>query len=221
MAYTYIIKHKQTGHFYYGVKYGKKNGGTNPANLGKVYFSSSKQVQSMIERDGIENFDFAVRRIFENAESAIQWERKVIMRIHKNPLCLNVAVPGIVPIMTGERNPAKRAAVKKQISETVKRKWVEGSYRTRAPATEETKRKISESRIAELNPAYGTAWCNNGAEEKRIPLNEIPEGWVVGRLKTLSGFKYTELICPHCGKTGGGGNMKRYHFDNCLEKYNE
>jgi hypothetical protein len=21
--------------------------------------------------------------------------------------------------------------------------------------------------------------------------------------------------CPHCGTTGGGGNMKRYHFDNC------
>ena len=21
--------------------------------------------------------------------------------------------------------------------------------------------------------------------------------------------------CPHCGKTGRGGNMTRYHFDNC------
>lgn len=21
--------------------------------------------------------------------------------------------------------------------------------------------------------------------------------------------------CPHCGKEGGGGNMRRYHFDNC------
>ena len=23
------------------------------------------------------------------------------------------------------------------------------------------------------------------------------------------------LSCPHCGLTGGGGNMKRYHFENC------
>lgn len=23
--------------------------------------------------------------------------------------------------------------------------------------------------------------------------------------------------CPHCGKTGRGGNMSRYHFDNCEE----
>ena len=24
-----------------------------------------------------------------------------------------------------------------------------------------------------------------------------------------------QVICPHCGKTGGGSNMKRYHFDKC------
>lgn len=23
------------------------------------------------------------------------------------------------------------------------------------------------------------------------------------------------VICPHCGKSGGGGNMRRYHFDRC------
>ena len=29
------------------------------------------------------------------------------------------------------------------------------------------------------------------------------------------GYNYTLTTCPHCGKEGGGGNMKRYHFDNC------
>jgi hypothetical protein len=24
-----------------------------------------------------------------------------------------------------------------------------------------------------------------------------------------------QITCPHCGKTGGAVNMKRYHFDNC------
>lgn len=28
-------------------------------------------------------------------------------------------------------------------------------------------------------------------------------------------YKYHTIECPHCGHTGGGGNMKRYHFDNC------
>ena len=34
------------------------------------------------------------------------------------------------------------------------------------------------------------------------------------------GFKHDKVICPHCGKKGGGGNMKRYHFNNCKSKLN-
>lgn len=26
------------------------------------------------------------------------------------------------------------------------------------------------------------------------------------------------IECPHCGTQGGGGNMRRYHFDNCRGK---
>jgi hypothetical protein len=26
------------------------------------------------------------------------------------------------------------------------------------------------------------------------------------------------IICPHCSVKGGGGNMRRYHFDNCKSK---
>jgi hypothetical protein len=26
---------------------------------------------------------------------------------------------------------------------------------------------------------------------------------------------HPQITCPHCGKTGGANNMKRYHFDNC------
>ena len=33
-----------------------------------------------------------------------------------------------------------------------------------------------------------------------------------------TGLKYKQSTCPHCNKTGRGGNMKRYHFDNCKLK---
>ena len=26
------------------------------------------------------------------------------------------------------------------------------------------------------------------------------------------------VVCPHCQKSGGGGNMRRFHFDNCKTK---
>jgi hypothetical protein len=32
------------------------------------------------------------------------------------------------------------------------------------------------------------------------------------------GKKRPKLICPHCNKSGGTGNMQRWHFDNCLKK---
>jgi hypothetical protein len=30
--------------------------------------------------------------------------------------------------------------------------------------------------------------------------------------------EYKKFTCPHCKFVGGGGNMKRYHFDNCKSK---
>jgi hypothetical protein len=34
--------------------------------------------------------------------------------------------------------------------------------------------------------------------------------WMTGRT-----WECLERTCPHCGKVGKGGNMLRYHFDNC------
>ena len=32
------------------------------------------------------------------------------------------------------------------------------------------------------------------------------------------GVPLPKVICPHCGKEGGGGAMRQYHFDNCKNK---
>lgn len=34
-------------------------------------------------------------------------------------------------------------------------------------------------------------------------------------IASKTGMKYKESICPYCNKSGRGGNMKRYHFENC------
>ena len=31
----------------------------------------------------------------------------------------------------------------------------------------------------------------------------------------LKGIPKKTVTCPHCNKTGGAGNMKRYHFNFC------
>jgi group I intron endonuclease len=70
---------------------------------------------------------------------------------------------------------------------------------------------------------YNIAPSADGATgTKRNPAN-----YVVGAAKRISdpGFKKKlseackgkrqVVVCPHCGVSGGGGNMRRYHFDNC------
>ena len=54
--------------------------------------------------------------------------------------------------------------------------------------------------------------------------------YIAGAAKRLADPDYTKRLseackgkrevveCPHCGVKGGGGNMRRYHFDNCKDK---
>jgi group I intron endonuclease len=56
------------------------------------------------------------------------------------------------------------------------------------------------------------------------------EPYISGAQKRLSDPEYTKKLseackgkrkvvtCPHCGLSGGGGNMYRYHFDKCKKK---
>lgn len=86
-------------------------------------------------------------------------------------------------------------------------------------------------------------WINDGTNHKRLHNDEpIPEGWSIGRIglkrkvkmdeetKKIIGQKNrehgvfrklnnTEVVCPHCGKTGKNlGGMHAHHFNNCKKK---
>tara|TARA_Y100001938_G_scaffold131676_1_gene189067 strand:- start:1629 stop:2450 length:822 start_codon:yes stop_codon:yes gene_type:complete len=76
-------------------------------------------------------------------------------------------------------------------SEESKRRMSESSKGIKH--SEETKKKISKAMKGRLD-----------SEETRLKKSLA----VTGRV-------YDKVTCPHCGKVGGGGNMSRYHFDNC------
>jgi hypothetical protein len=67
----------------------------------------------------------------------------------------------------------------------------------------------------EGNPMFGKT--HSSATRKKI--SEAHSGkkpWNKG----LS-IQQEKITCPHCGKEGGKGNMKRYHFENCKDKIDE
>lgn len=122
--------------------------------------------------------------------------------------------------MSGDNNPAKRPEVRAKISASITEyyKHNPGSF-TGKKHTEEFKRKMSEDRKGDKSPLYNTVWYNNGIENLRLPSDQSPpEGFVKGRIQNYSKKKLKKLTCPHCNKTGGSGNMMRYHFDFCKQK---
>jgi group I intron endonuclease len=92
-------------------------------------------------------------------------------------------------------------------------------------ATIEEARELEEAFLdLFLDDLYNvTASAKGGAPKKRVDT----QPYIVGAAKRLADPEYRlklsaackgkrqVLTCPHCGTQGGGGNMRRYHFDNC------
>lgn len=92
-SYTYLIIHKETGYFYYGLRLSNKL----PAeqDLGIVYFTSSATIKTIIQAEGVTAFHWIIRKKFNSKEDASRWEYKVIRRMLKHPKILNKAVSPI------------------------------------------------------------------------------------------------------------------------------
>jgi len=105
---------------------------------------------------------------------------------------------------------------------------------------EEARKAVSDTykvvRLREGNPNFGNRWSMTEESKKkirdsRISMFESEEGKkyrseisatqvkVAKRLRDEGFTRTLNLVeCPHCGKEGKGGNMSRYHFDNCKHK---
>ncbi len=89
-AYTYIVTNKINGMWYYGVRFAK---GCKKTDLLKKYFTSSKVVHKAIEKYGIENFNYQIRREFNVIDDALEWEIKVLrrMKVRYRKDCYNIS----------------------------------------------------------------------------------------------------------------------------------
>lgn len=64
-----------------------------------------------------------------------------------------------------------------------------------------------ESRAGENNTFYG----KKHTEKTKALLRAAK----LGKPGPNRGRKYEKQTCDRCGFVGGGGSMKRYHFENC------
>lgn len=101
-------------------------------------------------------------------------------------------------------------------------------------ASEETKEKMRESALNKPQPSidsrkrmsvtrtgkkYSPEHCANISKgnlgKKKPPWNPETKITRSALRKGIPRGQYKVSICPFCNKEGSGGNMKRYHFDNC------
>ena len=84
---------------------------------------------------------------------------------------------------------------RKQLSQSLLEYYKTHSSYERTP---ETREKISKSKKGRASPNKGKKMTEDQTRNMRKPKRR--------------------MTCPHCGVEGGGGNMIRYHFDNCKMK---
>jgi len=89
--------------------------------------------------------------------------------------------------------------------------------------TEETKQKISDSSPFKgtagtgLHPATGRKMSKEQKDYyRKLFTGKKVSAEMLDRWKKPKGPQQ-QLTCPHCQKTGGASNMKRYHFEHCKE----
>lgn len=79
--------------------------------------------------------------------------------------------------------------------------------------TDEQKQKISESLKGERNPNYGKP-CD---EARRQAIIKGTTGVKKSTTENMKKPKRKEQ-CPHCGIMASGGNLAKWHMDNCKSK---
>lgn len=194
IPFTYLLKFKPTGQLYYGSKYAK---GCNPSQLWTTYFTSSKKIKELIKENGIDSFDFEIRKTFETREDAREWENRFLTKVRaaQSDLWLNQHNGAKKFFCRGHRGLVGH----KQSEETKLKRRLSNLGKKRPMFTQEHREKLSVA-----------------AKNRKWPI-EVREQMSKSR-KGVTKPPQRQVICIHCKKEGAIRNMMRYHFDNCKFK---
>lgn len=188
LPYCYVIGWTQLGVWYYGSEFGERTKTANPRNLWRTYFTSSDIVCEFVRQHGDPDV-IQVRRTFCTAQATIEWEYKVLRRLHVRAASnwLNVndgKAPKGTPwslerktarsaSMSGASNPnygkTTPPHVRHKISESHRgRHGGENNhmYGTRHTAAARRKMKDNHPQLSgPNNPNYGNHWSNQKRQQ--------------------------------------------------------
>jgi len=236
--YTYLVKHKATGKAYYGSRCqnATKFNRTPAEDFWNHYTTSSENINSIIEQEGKDAFDYEIRRTFDTVEAMADWETRVLTRsrvLERQDVWFNGNVAG-KKILT--------EAGAKKISETHKDKPKTEEHKKNLSASQKGKPKINSKNqtpeyrenMSKLKSGPGNGMFGKGctkeraenisaakkaqkltAYNKNIPMTEEQKQ----KIKETKEKNKVMLTCEVCNKTMRASHYKIYnHGSNCKQK---
>ena len=246
MAYFYIIKHKECGKQYAGVRYAK---GCNPSELLIKYCTSSRCVKKLLQEDPY-CFIIVETKTFDTKEEAISYELEYIKKhnAHLRDDWFNQAAAKAINPEAVKQTCLERYGVENWTQTEEYKKsglgFKPGNKHGCFSRSEETKQKISKffkgrmfsEEHKEKIREYHTGL--KATEQTKRKMSESHRGKprpasfsekmsvimkgennpMYGRVSPRKGLKDPVIACEHCKKEASKGNYLRWHGDNCRHK---
>jgi hypothetical protein len=224
VPYVYICTHKETNQFYIG--YREKNVKLNrPSHLDLPEYKTS----STTVNPDFHDYTWTIVAEFFDPSHAYTFEQQLIFDNWENPLLLNGYyrlgeqkqfrnIGGKPSGRKGIPSPLKgKPSGKKGIPNGKKgiptgpqgpRGKQQNPARNKGIPSPKKGKPSGKKGIPKGKPAWNKGISTGPNGRKGIPTGPS------GKQKNPA----PEVECPHCGLVGKGGNMTRYHFDNCKMK---
>lgn len=182
-------------------------------NLDDGYLGSGSYIIRSVNKYGKENFKKDYLEFFKTREELYDKEAEVVdLDFCNRKDTYNIAPGGIGSSMIVNRKPfmgPHTEETKKKI-----RHKARGRYHSI-----ETRKKMSRNNFARRNPEAQKEHAKKAALKSRRIHNCHSEETKMKIAKSLKGKKQKIVICHYCRQEGGERAMKRWHFDNCPDRY--
>jgi len=163
------------------------------------YQSSSKILIPLLN----ETYTKEILSVWNSRKEAVEEEIRLHNKynVDSNPLFYNQTTQTSTGFdgfsLTGELNPFYG----KTHSSKQKAKWKEFRKGTNSGKDNPFYGKVHSEETKKL---ISSQWEGEAGKQRASKISQA-----------MTGKKHKIVTCPHCDKSGGIANMKRYHFDNC------
>jgi hypothetical protein len=206
------------------------------------YLGSGKRITRSVKKYGASQHKKEILETFSSRAELKNRELEIVNEeLLEDPLCMNLKLGGAggwdhIDIR-GDNNPMRRPAVAAKVAMSGAKSWTPDRREQMSKQMHEMRNAMSvqpragkhhteESKALMSQNRHGKGGWNRGLKlgpdtdetrkkKQQAALKRVESGFDMGALGRGKKYNLKQKVCPHCGTSGSGPNMTRFHFDNC------